>query len=30
MTRLVDVTAPQFFDRLADTILEAYQFLENR
>lgn len=27
---LVDVTAPQFFDGLADTILEAYQFLENR
>ena len=27
---LVDVTAPQFFDGLADTILETYQFLENR
>ena len=27
---LVDVTAPQFFDGLTDTILEAYQFLENR
>lgn len=27
---LVDVTAPQFFSGLADTILEAYQFLENR
>lgn len=29
-TGLVDVTTPQFFDRLAETILEAYQFLENR
>lgn len=27
---LVDVTAPQFFSGLADTILETYQFLENR
>lgn len=27
---LVDVTAPQFFEGLADTILEAHQFLENR
>lgn len=27
---LVDVTAPQFFDGLTDTILEAYEFLENR
>lgn len=27
---LVDVTAPEFFDGLADTILDAYKFLENR
>jgi hypothetical protein len=27
---LIDVTSPQFFDGLAETILEAYQFLENR
>jgi len=27
---LVDVTAPQFFDGLAEAILEAYEFLENR
>jgi hypothetical protein len=27
---LIDVTVPGFFDRLAATILEAYQFLENR
>lgn len=27
---LIDVTTPEFFDGLADTILEAYQFLENR
>jgi hypothetical protein len=29
-TGLIDVTPPQFFDGLAETILEAYQFLENR
>jgi hypothetical protein len=27
---LVDVTAPQFFDGLTNTILETYHFLENR
>lgn len=26
---LIDVMAPRFFDGLADTILEAFQFLEN-
>ena len=30
LTGLVDVTAPQFFSGLADTILDACQFLENR
>jgi hypothetical protein len=29
-TSLVDVTAPDFFDGLVTTILEAYHFLENR
>lgn len=29
-TGLIDVTAPHFFDGLAETILETYQFLENR
>lgn len=29
-TGLIDVTVPHFFDGLADTILEAYHFLENR
>lgn len=29
-TGLIDVTTPHFFDGLAETILEAYQFLENR
>ena len=29
-TGLIDVTSPHFFDGLAETILEAYQFLENR
>lgn len=27
---LIDVSSPHFFDGLADTVLEAYQFLENR
>jgi hypothetical protein len=27
---LIDVTSPHFFDALAETILEAYEFLENR
>ncbi len=27
---LIDVTAPNFFDGLATTILEAYQFLESK
>ncbi len=29
-TGLIDVTTPHFFDGLAETILEAYHFLENR
>lgn len=29
-TGLIDVTAPHFFDGLAETLLEAYQFLEKR
>lgn len=27
---LIDVTSPHFFDGLPETILQAYQFLENR
>ena len=30
LTGLVDVTAPQFMNGLADVIIEVYQFLENR
>lgn len=29
-TGLIDVTAPHFFEELAKTILEAYEFLESR
>ena len=29
-TGLVDVTAPQFFDGLAQTILDSYAFLEKK